>query len=203
MKGFFNRVLKIDVGEKSFSVQGISDHELEYGLGGKGIATRLLLDNNPPKVEPFSQDNHLIFAVGPVTDSPIHGSCRIRYFQSKIYNLLEEYWVIFLNQYADGSKECGVLLGGVDQFKAGYYNQDGKARVTTPNKMKITRSPPGFIQEATFLMDESAFRYTTEAAIIRLPDMKTEWTSGQVVNLNDPRKPVKSFAWFEYFFKKK
>lgn len=76
MKGFFNRILKIDVGEQSFSVQEVSDQELEQGLGGKGLATRLLLDNNPPKTDPFSADNHLIIACGPVTDSAIYGSCR-------------------------------------------------------------------------------------------------------------------------------
>lgn len=76
IKGFFNRILKVDVGEQSFSIQELSDQELEMGLGGKGLATRLLLNENPPGVDPLSPDNHLIIAVGPVTDSPIHGSCR-------------------------------------------------------------------------------------------------------------------------------
>ncbi|MBI5606974.1 MAG: aldehyde ferredoxin oxidoreductase family protein [Deltaproteobacteria bacterium] len=76
MKGFFNRVLKIDVGEQSFSIQEISDQDLEQGLGGKGLGTRLLMANNPAGVDPLAADNHLIIAVGPVTDSPIYGSCR-------------------------------------------------------------------------------------------------------------------------------
>ncbi len=76
MKGFFNRVLKIDVGEQSFSIQEISDQDLEQGLGGKGLGTRLLMANNPAGVDPLVADNHLIIAVGPVTDSPIYGSCR-------------------------------------------------------------------------------------------------------------------------------
>jgi len=76
MKGFFNRILKINLDEQSFSVQELSDQDLEQGLGGKGLATRLLLDNNPVKVDPLSADNHLIIALGPVTDSSIYGSCR-------------------------------------------------------------------------------------------------------------------------------
>lgn len=76
MKGFFNRVLKIDVGEQSFAIQELSDQELKQGLGGKGLATKLLLENNPPGVDPYSPDNHLIIALGPITDSPIYGSCR-------------------------------------------------------------------------------------------------------------------------------
>jgi aldehyde:ferredoxin oxidoreductase len=76
MKAFFNRILKIDVGEQSFSTQELSDQELEWGLGGKGLGTRLLLENNPPGVDPFSPENHLIIDVGPVTDTPIYGSTR-------------------------------------------------------------------------------------------------------------------------------
>ena len=76
MKGFFNRILKINVEEQSFSIQELSDHDLEEGLGGKGLATRLLLENNPPGVAPFLPENNLIIALGPITDSPIHGSCR-------------------------------------------------------------------------------------------------------------------------------
>ena len=76
MKGFFNRILKIDVGEHSFSIQELTDQELEQGLGGKGLATKLLLENNPAGVDPFSPENSLIIAVGPVTDTPIYGSCR-------------------------------------------------------------------------------------------------------------------------------
>jgi aldehyde:ferredoxin oxidoreductase len=76
MHGFFNRILKIDVEEQSFSIQELSDHDLEEGLGGKGLATRLLMDHNPAHVDPLAADNHLIIAVGPVTDSPIYGSCR-------------------------------------------------------------------------------------------------------------------------------
>jgi aldehyde:ferredoxin oxidoreductase len=76
MKGFFNRVLKIDVGEQSFSIQALSDQEFKEGLGGKGLATQLLLENNPAGVDPLSPENHLIIALGPITDSPIYGSCR-------------------------------------------------------------------------------------------------------------------------------
>jgi aldehyde:ferredoxin oxidoreductase len=76
MKGFFNRILKIDVGEQSFSIQELSDQELKQGLGGKGLGTQLLLENNPPDVDPFSAENNLIIALGPVTDTPLFGSCR-------------------------------------------------------------------------------------------------------------------------------
>jgi aldehyde:ferredoxin oxidoreductase len=76
MKGFFNRILKIDVEEQSYSIQELTDQELGSGLGGKGLGTRLLLENTPAGVNPFSPENSLIIALGPITDSPIYGSCR-------------------------------------------------------------------------------------------------------------------------------
>ncbi len=76
MFGFCNMVLRINVTEKFFDLKVISDETLSLTLGGKGLATRLLLNHNPPKVDPLAPENHLIFAAGPVARTPIWGSCR-------------------------------------------------------------------------------------------------------------------------------
>lgn len=76
MLGFYNKTLEIDVSNQSFSIRHISDDILRYTLGGKGLATHLLLRHNPPQVDPLGPDNHLILATGPLTGSPIWGSCR-------------------------------------------------------------------------------------------------------------------------------
>lgn len=119
--------------------------------------------------------------------------------QSKIYRILEEYWVVWLNVFEDGSKECGVFIDGVDRFGAYYYNKNGKARVTRNNRLDVTKTADGFIKNATIKADELTFKYTTESRVMRNPTSWTAWASGRVVNVNDPRKPVKSFAWFEFF----
>jgi len=76
MFGFCNMVLRVNVTEKFFDLKVISDETLSRTLGGKGLATRLLLNHNPPGVDPLAPENHLIFAVGPVAGTPIWGSCR-------------------------------------------------------------------------------------------------------------------------------
>lgn len=76
MQGFYNMVLRVNVSEQSFELQPISDDVLHRTLGGKGLATYLLLRHNPPKVDPLGPDNHLIFATGPTAGSGIWGSCR-------------------------------------------------------------------------------------------------------------------------------
>jgi len=76
MFGFYNTVLNVDVSRKTFGSRSISDDLLKETLGGKGLATRLLLENNPGGVDPLGAENRLIFAIGPVSGSGIWGSCR-------------------------------------------------------------------------------------------------------------------------------
>ncbi len=76
MFGFYNRLLRIDAAGRSFSIDDIPDEVLERTLGGKGLATHLLLQHNPPGVDPLGPDNHLILTAGPVSDTPIWGGCR-------------------------------------------------------------------------------------------------------------------------------
>ncbi len=76
MKGFFNRLLVIDVSNRTADTQPLSDDLLRTGLGGKAMAGQLLLDHNPAGVDPLVPENHLILALGPVTGSPLYGSCR-------------------------------------------------------------------------------------------------------------------------------
>ena len=76
MFGFYNMVLRVDASQRCFELKMISDDLLRTCLGGKGLATRLLLRYNPPRVEPLGSDNHLIFATGPANGTPIWGSSR-------------------------------------------------------------------------------------------------------------------------------
>jgi len=80
MKGFYNRILHINVSDQSFHVEPIEDTILERYLGGKGLSTHLLLKENPPGVDPLSPENNLILATGPVSGTPIWGSCRYGIF---------------------------------------------------------------------------------------------------------------------------
>ncbi|MDQ1240455.1 MAG: aldehyde:ferredoxin oxidoreductase, partial [Thermodesulfobacteriota bacterium] len=76
MFGFYNMVLRINMTQKSFDFKVLSDEMLSQTLGGKGLATRLLLQHNPPGVDPLAPENHLILAAGPVAGTEIWGSCR-------------------------------------------------------------------------------------------------------------------------------
>ena len=80
MDGCYGRVLKIDLSAGTSTVEAVADEVLQAYLGGKGLATHLLLENNPAGVDPMAPENCLIFATGPATGSAVWGACRYGVF---------------------------------------------------------------------------------------------------------------------------
>ena len=76
MKGFFNRLIRINLRSEGSIVEEIPEKVFENYLGGKGLGTYLLIKNNPPRIDPMSPENRVIFATGCVTDLRVHGSSR-------------------------------------------------------------------------------------------------------------------------------
>jgi len=76
MDGFYGRILKIDLSSKRFDIEPVEDAVYETYLGGKGLASYLLYELNPPGVDPLAPENTLIFANGPLAGSTVWGSCR-------------------------------------------------------------------------------------------------------------------------------
>jgi aldehyde:ferredoxin oxidoreductase len=90
MKGFFNQLLRINLSQQKSTVEPVPESVLRSYLGGKGLGSYLLLRENPPHIDPFSAENHLIFTLGPLADTPFYGSSRYAVFtkspQTGIYS---------------------------------------------------------------------------------------------------------------------
>ncbi len=76
MHGFYNRILTINLNNRSFTIEQISDDILSECLGGKGLATHLLLERNPPGVDPLAPENNFIIATGPFCGGRLWGASR-------------------------------------------------------------------------------------------------------------------------------
>ncbi|MCB2168541.1 MAG: aldehyde ferredoxin oxidoreductase family protein [Deltaproteobacteria bacterium] len=76
MKGYFKKILMINLTDQTYRDESVDESIYRDYLGGKGLATHLLLKKNKPGVDPLSPDNHLIFALGPMNDTRIWGSSR-------------------------------------------------------------------------------------------------------------------------------
>src|SRR5512139_3212283 len=90
MKGFFNRLLRIDLSKQKSTVEPVPESILRSYLGGKGLGSYLLLRENPPRIDPFSPQNRLIITTAPLADTPFYGSSRYAVFtkspQTGIYS---------------------------------------------------------------------------------------------------------------------
>jgi len=80
MDGFYNNVLHVDLSNRRFAEESVGDEIYQEYLGGKGLGTHLLLNNAETGVDPLSEGNALIFAIGPATGTMVWGSSRYGIF---------------------------------------------------------------------------------------------------------------------------
>jgi aldehyde:ferredoxin oxidoreductase len=76
MKGIHGKLLQIDLGAGTTRDVPVPDETFRRYLGGRGLGARLLYDMLPPKTDPLSPENLLIFLTGPLTGSMATGSSK-------------------------------------------------------------------------------------------------------------------------------
>lgn len=67
MFGWHGKILRINLTTGKASTEEVDPKFAKDYIGGRGWAIRYLTDEVDPKVDPFSPDNKLIFATGPLT----------------------------------------------------------------------------------------------------------------------------------------
>lgn len=72
MSGYYGRILKINLTSTQFQTQTIEKDVYAKYMGGKGLASYLLYELNPPGIDPLHPDNCLIFATSD------RGACHLR-----------------------------------------------------------------------------------------------------------------------------
>jgi aldehyde:ferredoxin oxidoreductase len=70
MYGWHGKILRVDLSREKISVETIDPKVAKDYIGGRGWAIRYLYDEVDPKIDPYSADNKLIFATGPLTGTP-------------------------------------------------------------------------------------------------------------------------------------
>jgi aldehyde:ferredoxin oxidoreductase len=64
--GFFGKILRVNLSERKVSTSALPDEFIKDYLGGRGIGARILYEENPPHVDPYSPENRLIFFTTPI-----------------------------------------------------------------------------------------------------------------------------------------
>ena len=77
MKGWNGKILRFDLSEEKFRRQEFDSEFAMKFVGGRGFAAKILWDETKPGIDPFSPENLLIMATGPLTGLPLPSSGKI------------------------------------------------------------------------------------------------------------------------------
>ena len=67
--GYAGRILHIDLSTGKTETEPLKEEKAKKYIGGIGLGIQLLLEHSKPGVDPFSPENPLILATGPISGS--------------------------------------------------------------------------------------------------------------------------------------
>jgi aldehyde:ferredoxin oxidoreductase len=70
MYGYQGKVLRIDLSKGVSQVEDLNLEEAKKFIGGRGLGTKLFVDEVSPSVDALSPENKILFATGPLTGTP-------------------------------------------------------------------------------------------------------------------------------------
>lgn len=76
MYAYKGTILRINLSKRIVKKEILSNGLIRKYLGGRGLGAKIYYDEIGPNVDPFSQDNKLVFATGPFTGTQVFGGCK-------------------------------------------------------------------------------------------------------------------------------
>lgn len=70
MYGYIGKVLRINLKEKTTKVEPLDLEVAKKFIGGRGLGTKMLMDEVDPKIDALCPENKLIVVAGPLTGTP-------------------------------------------------------------------------------------------------------------------------------------
>ena len=67
MKGWVGKILRVNLTNKTTKTEDLNQSLAKDYIGGRGLASKILLDEVDPKIDGLSSENKLIFITGPLT----------------------------------------------------------------------------------------------------------------------------------------
>ncbi len=67
MFGWAGTILRVNLSEGTIQKEALNRNDAKLYLGGRGLATKIMIDEVDPQVDPLSPENKLIFMTGPLT----------------------------------------------------------------------------------------------------------------------------------------
>ncbi|MHC1605499.1 MAG: aldehyde ferredoxin oxidoreductase family protein [Candidatus Methanofastidiosia archaeon] len=163
MKGYWNKLVRINLSTEKIKLEDISDDFLCKYIGGKGLGTKYLVEEVDPKIDPFSEDNKLIIITGPLIGTP--APCANRYA------------VFFKSPLTGGFAEAyGGGSYAIDLKKTGHDVLIIEGKASSPVYITITDNNTVEILDADFVWGKDT-RETEDILKEKSKDNKTKIAS--------------------------
>ncbi len=65
--GYAGHTLRIDLSTKTIEKEPLKQEWVDDFIGGRGFTSKILYDENPPRVDAFDPENRFIIAMGPLS----------------------------------------------------------------------------------------------------------------------------------------
>ncbi|MDQ1371126.1 MAG: aldehyde:ferredoxin oxidoreductase, partial [Candidatus Thermoplasmatota archaeon] len=141
------RILRADLRSGRFEDREVRDEDRVDYLGGRGLAAKMLYEENKPKVDPFDPENRLIFMTGPYTGT--YGAF------SAFYNVTTKSPLTGAILSAHSGGHWGPMFR-----KTGYDGIIVKGRASSPVYLTITDTGPELL-DASGLWGKDVFETTS------------------------------------------
>ena len=80
MGGYKNRILRVNLTQRTFSEESLSNELIHDYIGGRGFGAKLLYDDLKPGIDPLGEENELIFVAGPLAGTNAQSFSRYKVF---------------------------------------------------------------------------------------------------------------------------
>ncbi|KYO68626.1 aldehyde ferredoxin oxidoreductase family protein [Thermovenabulum gondwanense] len=77
--GYNKKLLRVNLTDEKFTVEGIDDSTILNFIGGRGFVAKYLYDEIKKGVNPLSEENKIIIAIGPLSGSFLPSSGKIEF----------------------------------------------------------------------------------------------------------------------------
>ncbi|MGH4124024.1 MAG: aldehyde ferredoxin oxidoreductase family protein [Clostridium sp.] len=71
MYGYNGKILRINLKKRTIKVEALDLELAKKFIGGRGLGTKMFMDEVDPMVDPLSPENKLIIVTGPLTGTPV------------------------------------------------------------------------------------------------------------------------------------
>ncbi len=76
MSGYMGKVLRVNLTDRTVKVEPLDLKVAQKYLGSRGLGVKIMVDEVPANVDPFSEENKIIIATGALTGAPVPTSGR-------------------------------------------------------------------------------------------------------------------------------